>query len=308
MEFFYGRRALRILPAYFLYLLLTVPLLLAFAEPEQVQLTREVLPWLLVFLQNFHLAWSEPGVYVGPLSHFWSLAVEEQFYLFWPFVVWHVRTENLARVAFAFGLLAVFCKLLLAAMHATPQVPNLLTITRMDGFAAGAWLAAWLATGKAPLPSWLRLMPWLAALLLLAAFVKNRSGSPANVWTMVLCISLTPLVFAGMLQAALTCSPDSTLRKLLGHPMLAYFGHHSYALYLVHPGISILLLQLLLPLLSEWVPGNAARLIVIVLTWLGSITLALLIDRWIDAPARRLKHRLQPSAAALPSKEHVVRA
>lgn len=305
---FYGRRALRILPSYFVYLLITVPILLVFAEPAYVKLTLDMLPWLLVFLQNFHSAFAEPGVNLGPLSHLWSLAVEEQFYLFWPFVVWRVRTEYLARVALAFWVLAVLFKLLLAAMQAVPQVPYLLTVTRMDGFAAGACLAVWMATGKAPLEAiWLRLIFWLATLLLLTAFVVNRSGAPANTWMMVLCLSLTPLVFAGVLRETLISLPNSLLRRLLGQRILVFFGRHSYALYLVHAGVSVFFVRLLLPLLKESIPSNTARLIVILLTWLASIALSLLVDRWIDAPARRLKRRVRPMAA-LSSEDQAGRA
>lgn len=298
LHVFYGRRALRILPAYFFYLLLAVPTLLFFAKPEHAQLTREMLPWLLVFLQNFHSAWTDSEINLGPLSHLWSLSVEEQFYLFWPLVIWHVRTQNLARVAIIFWILAVLCKLLFATMQVLPHIPYVLTITRMDGFAAGAWLASWLVTGKKPLPRWLHLMPLLAGTILIAAFVVNRGGFPSTVWIMVLCLTMTPVVFAGLLHATLVASTNSTLRKLLGQPVLIFFGRHSYALYLVHAGIGVLLIQTLMPLLKEWMPNNAARLIVILLIWLGSIALSLLIDRFIDSPARRYKDRLQANATS----------
>ncbi|MES2884638.1 MAG: acyltransferase [Pseudomonadota bacterium] len=294
---FYGRRALRILPGYFFYLLLAVPPLLLFAAPAYVSLTREMLPWLMVFGQNFHAALSAPGLNLGPLSHLWSLAVEEQFYLLWPFLVWHVKTEHLARAALLVGLLAVLCKLLLAAAEVAPHVPYVLPFTRMDGFAAGAWLAARQATGLSVMPGWLRPLPAAAALLLGVTLLMGGSGWPLSIWPLILCLSLTPLIFAGLLHKTLVAAPGSALRSLLGQPWLLFFGRHSYALYLVHPGVSVLLLKLVLPLLRDPLPGNAGRLTISLLTWLASIALALLVDRWIDGPARRVKQRLQPDTA-----------
>ena len=295
---FYGRRALRILPAYFFYLLLAVPLLLLFAPPEHVSLTREMLPWFLVFGQNFYGALADPeGVNVGPLSHLWSLAVEEQFYLLWPFLVWHVRTAHLARAALLIGLLAVLFKLLLSLAAVAPHVPYVLPFTRMDGFAAGAWLAARQAMAVTTTPGWLRPLPWAALLLLGLTLAAGGSGWPQDIWPMSLCLSLTPLIFAGLLHRALVAAPGSALRARLGQPWLVFFGRHSYALYLVHTGVSVLLLNLVLPLLREALPGNAGRLAITVLTWLASIALALLIDRCIDGPARKLKQRLQAEPA-----------
>lgn len=299
---FYGRRALRILPGYFFYLLLTVPLLLFFAAPEHANLTREILPWLLVFGQNFYGALADPGLNLGPLSQLWSLAVEEQFYLLWPFLVWHVRTEQLASAALMIVVLAVLCRLLLALADVTPHVSYVLPFTRMDGFAAGAWLAARQATAVTTMPGWLRPLPWAAALLLGLTLALGSSGWPQGIWSMTLCLSLTPLIFAGLLHRTLVASPGSSLRALLSQPWLMFFGRHSYALYLVHTGVSVLMMKLVLPELREALPGNAGRLFIAVLTWLAAIALALLIDRYIDGPARKLKQRLQAAPMLVPLK------
>lgn len=288
---FYGRRALRILPAYFFYLLVTVPLLLLFAEPRYVALTREMLPWLLLFTQNIQAALADPHTNLGPLSHLWSLSVEEQFYLVWPFVVWNVRLQHLARTALVIALLAVLCKLALAAGDAPAHVAYLLTPTRVDGFAAGAWLAALRCSGR-PVPRGLLPLAATAALLLVAALLAQGSSLPRQIGVMALCLSLTPLVFAGALHAALIASPRAIYRRFLETPVLAFFGQHSYALYLVHPGVSVALVLNLMPLLRVWLPGNLGRLALMLLTWLLSIAAALLIDRLIDAPARRRKRHL----------------
>src|SRR4029078_7222796 len=80
---FYGRRALRIFPLY--YAVLAV-LLLASVSGIQLSGVREALPFAATYTYNFWYAAHGTVSYL--LTHFWSLCVEEQFYLFWPFVVY----------------------------------------------------------------------------------------------------------------------------------------------------------------------------------------------------------------------------
>lgn len=92
---FYSRRALRIFPAY--YLILIVALIAA--TPM-----RDAIGWHAFYLSNLYPLWHDTFVPIG--GHFWSLAVEEQFYLFWPLVVLLTPTRRLMHVALALCLVA----------------------------------------------------------------------------------------------------------------------------------------------------------------------------------------------------------
>ncbi|MEI8202846.1 MAG: acyltransferase [Bacteroidota bacterium] len=82
---FYIRRFLRIFPIYYL--------LIVFLFCIDFQDTRVLSRWLFSYSINIYQ--SIHNVYVGDFSHFWSLAVEEQFYLFWPFLILFISTKNI---------------------------------------------------------------------------------------------------------------------------------------------------------------------------------------------------------------------
>ena len=93
---FYARRFLRIFPLYYGVLLVATAL--------AVYPVRESLPWHLAYASNFYMA--REGTWVPTVAHFWTLAMEEQFYLLWPWVVLLVRPASLPRIAIALAALA----------------------------------------------------------------------------------------------------------------------------------------------------------------------------------------------------------
>lgn len=85
---FYIRRILRIFPVYYLFIFY-----LFYINHNN---TREIFPWLLTY--SINILQSITGEYVGDFNHFWSLAVEEQFYLFWPFLILLVTKDRILRI------------------------------------------------------------------------------------------------------------------------------------------------------------------------------------------------------------------
>lgn len=94
LKTFYTRRFLRIFPAY--YLLVFYLMYLNYEN------TREVAPWLLSYTSN--ILQCITGNYVGDFNHFWSLAVEEQFYIIWPLIILLVPSKNSLKVILLFML------------------------------------------------------------------------------------------------------------------------------------------------------------------------------------------------------------
>jgi peptidoglycan/LPS O-acetylase OafA/YrhL len=87
---FYIRRSLRIFPLYYLYLILVFFFIPIVTNANIPEFTRQIYHW--IYLQDFAITFKWD--YSGPL-HFWSLAVEEHYYLFFPFLVYYLPDKKL---------------------------------------------------------------------------------------------------------------------------------------------------------------------------------------------------------------------
>src|SRR5262245_51702744 len=138
---FYVRRALRIFPVAFAAMslfFLVAPIFNlwpATAFREQI--------WFWTYLSNWY---SGTRSYASMhLQHFWSLAIEEQFYFVWPLVVWRCSRSTVKRISGASVILVPLLRILVTAWHvpaSTAVAAFAPTVPRFDGLAAGAWLAA----------------------------------------------------------------------------------------------------------------------------------------------------------------------
>ncbi len=128
---FYARRALRILPLYYLVLFS--------AAAIGVAPVRETFAWLATFTSNIYFALR--GEWLPPVTHLWSLAVEEQFYLVWPWVILFVPRRHLPRVMLAaVGIALLWRTLSVAAGHAAVTT-WVATPGSLDTLAMGSLLA-----------------------------------------------------------------------------------------------------------------------------------------------------------------------
>ena len=135
---FFVRRVLRIFPLYYATLLVLFVLLPAFGLlPASFKRDAMAELSLWAYFSNWYGA-----IHQGPdaVSHFWSLAVEEQFYLLWPFVIHRRSAEWVMRLCFAIALAALALRVAML-LTGTPGVYTFLA-TRMDALALGAAAAA----------------------------------------------------------------------------------------------------------------------------------------------------------------------
>ncbi len=128
---FFFRRALRIFPLYFLILIFYYYLIPYFSGESN----NAPIWYFWFYLQNIALTFNWPNN--GP-SHFWSLAVEEHFYLFWPFVVFYFNERKVLFIGITLIIISVLFRFLLIKFN---YEPFYFTLTRMDDLVLGSFLA-----------------------------------------------------------------------------------------------------------------------------------------------------------------------
>lgn len=249
---FYARRMLRITPLYYGFLAFyfyVLPRLPLPGGTEPYEVPGEVRPMLWLYLYNF---WGAVHQHMhANLGVFWSLCVEEHFYLVWPFVVWLLGRRALMRVCIALGLISLSIRAVVLVMFPNDHAAYLLTPCRLDGLAAGSFIALALRDRA----DWQRLIALAPRVGLgSAAFLlgmaagqrhlldnvdfkgKNLPGVDSSV---LLCVGLTALALMFGSLVALTVNaatqPRSATERIFRNPVLRSLGLYSYAIYVFHP-------------------------------------------------------------------------
>jgi peptidoglycan/LPS O-acetylase OafA/YrhL len=304
---FYMRRVLRIMPLYLVALVICFHIL-----PLLHLITPELLPpaaagsewWFLAYLQNVRMALDIQSVPVYT-QHFWSLAVEEQFYLIWPFVVLLCSRERLLRVTVAAMVGSVLLRLALVAARVDPLVLYLLTPTRLDGLAVGAIIALVARGPRLDALRWLRVAGSGAALLI-AFFVwrDHRLNVRGSRTLAVVGYTAVALAAGALLDLTLRVRSGSLAGRIARNRVLGWIGRRSYAIYVIHFPAFLLLEAHGLSLadldrrLGSWTEAAFGFLAIG-----GSVTLLLTVLSWrlLEAPALRLgRYFREPAAVRAP--------
>lgn len=131
---FYVRRSLRIFPIYYLTIL--------FLTIINFQNTTDVWLWLVTYTSNFYVS-NDLNPYIGSFNHLWSLAVEEQFYLIWPFLILLIPIKYIEKVILFIILISITFKITYFINFGYSTAINALTISCADSLGFGSLIAYW---------------------------------------------------------------------------------------------------------------------------------------------------------------------
>ena len=306
---FYARRVLRIWPIYYSVLVLLFSMAL---EVPWIALHMPVRKeWLsyFLYLQNVPYFWAN-GYAISPtmLGHFWSLAVEEQFYFVWPFVV--MLLPEGALLALCAAGLAVALPLRIYLMHhvfGTSWAAMIVTTARMDGLFVGASYAVLFCRFKRITLPFLAL-PALCGFTVLAwigAFHFKGEFFGSGPYMRTFGVTAVALLSGGLI--AISQYHLGPVDRFLRMRWLRFFGRYSYGIYVFHIPIFIMASHLVAArrrvadpegLVMPLPVAYAALFILAINT--ASILLAVTSFELFESKILRLKDRFQPRYAEVP--------
>jgi peptidoglycan/LPS O-acetylase OafA/YrhL len=250
-------------------------------------------PWYAGHLSNIHMAFLEqwpPGV-----NHFWSLSMQQQFYLVWPLVIWWLPRRLMIPAVIVFAAIGPLARYFNDHMLAWCARPQVLTISCLDYFGVGALMAIAQWYGMSLTSRALRWISIAAFAVYALMFTTYELGGPTFglrfLQQTFLSIALCGFIARGIVGFG------GSFGKFLQHPTLLRIGQLSYGIYLFH-NLAPLIAGKLMPFLwnGAFDSGVAAMLKIAVfagLTW----AMALASWRWIEMPLQQLSAKMASRSA-----------
>jgi peptidoglycan/LPS O-acetylase OafA/YrhL len=235
---FYARRTLRIFPLYYGVLALQFWVLLPIFPTPRILADAHYQGWLWAYGYNIltavkgHFVFSSDWMWLG---HFWSLAVEEQFYVVWPFIVLALGRETLLKLCIGIVALTPILRLAFYAAGANQYWVWMFTICQMDSLALGAMLACLESSGRlnAVVPMAWRVALGVGAILVICSFFYPRS--PQATLPLIFYHGAVALFFAAIVALAV-CGAF----RWLDNRVLREVGQKSYGMYVFHVPLLVL--------------------------------------------------------------------
>src|SRR4030088_671631 len=288
---FYARRALRIWPLYYLVLFVAFVVVPLF-EPALRPTAAGVWPAFVFYVQTIALVHRD--AYPFGLGATWSLAVEEQFYLTWPVLVFLLKKQTLAIVSVLLVVMSLSLRLSFHFHGAPLGFVHFFTLSRLDSNTFGSLAALWLRSPSCTLVRWrthaYQFLGFGVAGTILARVLIHRNSSTVG-------YTFLAFAFTGLLGISLASDPRSSLLgRSLSAGWLRYIGRISYGIYLLHYPLFLLWARLIGSLGFYQVHKLAGNLV----GFAGQIALATIAAsiswRFFEEPILRLKE-LFPSAS-----------
>jgi peptidoglycan/LPS O-acetylase OafA/YrhL len=285
------RRFLRIFPLYYALLLVWFGVLASAAARmgwDAHAIGRDRQLWYWSYLSNWMLPGHEP---VGAIAHLWSLAVEEQFYLVWPLLVWLLPTRALMVVSAIVVIATPAFRGVLLLRGVPSDAIYEWTVTRMDALALGGVVALALRspTLHAIVVRCCRPLMMAAGAILVGVLWRYGRVHFHDGWVGVLGFSILALLCATLVSASVLDAEAPIARAFTWSP-LRTLGRYSYCIYVIHFPFFCIAQQRLMQ--SRWKTGLQTPLGYVAFMVVGMTTvygLARLSWSLFEAPLLQLK-------------------
>jgi len=231
---FFAKRALRIFPLYYLtlflfFLVLSIPGITRINPAFNTILYQSSTNYL-TFTQNIYFAfngWGETDI----LNHFWSLAIEEQFYLFWPFVINYLHRKKIISACF----LLIIISLTVRNYNAYSDFSYVFTLSRVDALGIGSMLAILIRDYRKILNKLILPIFFISISILLLILFQTKNLHFRNPYFVRFGYTLFALLFASIIAFIYdTKKIGMFTNRILSVSPLRFFGKYSYGIYIYH--------------------------------------------------------------------------
>jgi peptidoglycan/LPS O-acetylase OafA/YrhL len=252
---FYIRRLLRIAPLFYgslVVFLFIVPLLKI--STVNFSFYREHQAWFWLYIQNWLFISSESTTHTTALHHYWSLAVEEQFYLVWPWLLLVFRKTKVQILVIATLLVAILVARTLIWNYQLRDFNyfGFYTFTRADGLFIGSLLAVLYNRYPQQLMKYSTAVVFSLAALNFIFFFVNREYEFRFPYLAIVGYTTFAVMFALLIQEAIQ-GQNTWMKKFLTLQPLRFFGKYSYGLYIWHWPIYLLFHKPVMQFLAGYV-------------------------------------------------------
>lgn len=241
---FFFRRMLRIFPLYYgllIVVFLLAPLVFGAGYDERFGVARDHQAWYWLYGQNIlagFYGWDK----AGPLGYLWSLAVEEHFYLFWPWIIYKASERTIYGLSAGFVLLSIALRNAFLAWGLDVFPGYTFTFTRTDGLVLGSCLATYLHFRGAGRPGTERPVALLRAArlgllgggLFLTGIILTEKVQLHEVIFSRIGFTINAVFFTSVLALLLFAAPGGVFRRFFRTAPMRALGKYSYGIYVFH--------------------------------------------------------------------------
>jgi len=231
------KRILRIFPLYYFSLilfLLVIPKIDILTNVLNLKFSLAHQEWYWFYASNWLLSLKSGWTHGAGINHFWSLSVEEQFYILWPILIYFFRNRKLLLLCFTTIAISILIRNVLYLNNVSDAALYILSITRADSLALGGAIAILIRSiaGIKLLKNYTLPILVTSSLLLILGVLFTKSVNPYTSFFTTIGYTIVDFICGSIIVLSLSNLMD--VNNLFSRPILRFFGKYSYSMYIFH--------------------------------------------------------------------------